>query len=480
MGNGLPMTNEPESTKEVVPAEDLSAEVEELMRFAAERGRVARAAATTAHQGRAPVFTTRTDKADITPYLREELQQALEDEVLPAVSAGTERVIRDWELQREVAKKALVGLRLSTLRRLAQEHVLDKRGRSEDVAERLARAYKFDETAIARLVLDNEEEPEPERGHTDRLFPLAATLDLDAVHQKLERVTDRYIRVGVARWFVFEDLQRSERSLLLTGKLRSYKAFVSSETATPHLGATPSESDVRLRVYDGHRLVRIRGNTTATSRAGMRALEIVTGVSALGYLPVGRAAAKGRLASIDERTALMLDVVYNRLAGAGVRNPNLTVARFQMSEGGTRARGEESDRPAVRAVRFEGDHLLDSAAACHLIAREGRALTDLSLLVSLNATNSGDEARFPVRIALDRDHGIVVTGFGRERPEASAELHRSLVGVLEDAVNRGIKDPETLETLIARIYERASSDGPVGQADILRDHRLSPDTRSAT
>jgi hypothetical protein len=463
LGGGVMSEERQSDAPEVVRAEDLSAEVDELMRWAAERGREARKHAPTRGK-RAPVFTTHPDKADISQLLRADIQSALEDEVVPAVKNQPAKGILDWELERELAKKALVGLKLHTLKKLAEEMRLDKRGRAEEVAERIARAYKFDEEAIARLVLEHEDEPEPERGHSDRLFPTKDSIDLDSAEKWVQIVAERYIRVGIARWFVFEDYWRDNGTLTVQGTLRTYAAAVERRAEEPHLAGIPTEKSVELVIRDGSRIIAARDGSAAVSRAGARALASVTRVGTLGYVPV-KAPADERLASLDSHTLLMLEMIHNRLPRLAVTNPNLTVARFRLSD---EEKGEtEEDRPSLKAVRFEGQHLLDSVQACQLIAREHRALVDLSLFVSRQVGEG--LARLPVRIATERDHVLVVTGWGRLIPEESGPLHAELVGMTEQVLETGISDPQRLATLVARIAARASSNRPAQRPTILAD-----------
>lgn len=455
-----------EKPKELIPAEEISAEVDELLGYAFERAK----AVSRRQPGRAPVRTTRKDKPDISQLLRDELLVILEDEVAPAVEADPNRGILDWELQREVAKKALVGLKLDKLRQLAEQNRLDKRGRVEELAERIARAYRYDDREIAQLILKNEDEPEPERSHVDRIFPLVDPVEADSVLTQLERVNGRYVRVGVARWFVFEALERSGRALTLRGTLQSYKAFVTSESRpgggveAAKIGSSPSSTSVEIEVVDEVSGLRIRGASASASRAAANALEIATDCRRLGHLPFGMTSFSGPLGSFADSTVFMLDFIDNRLQAANVSDPNLTVARFEMERGAGGSRSEH-DRPMLREVRFEGDHLLDSVAACRLIAVEGRALIDLSLKGTLAAM---DEGRFPIRLSLDRDHVMVLTGFGAHRPAMSAILQRALVRAVERALDQGVEKPRRLERLATRIDELARSNREVEKATMLR------------
>ena len=458
--------------KTLVPAEDLSAGIEELLQFARERGRAGRAPRAPI-RGAAPVRTIREDRPNISELVRAEVASLLEDEVLPAVAPGPGRGILDWELQREVAKKALVGLKLQKLKQLAAEMRLDKRGRSEDVADRIARAYRYDEHEIAQLILDNEEEPEPERGHVDRIFPLAETPDIEAVADRLDLIIGRYVRVGVARWFVFEELDHTAGRLTLVGSLRSYRTFVTSdevdqESEGAHISATPSEVSVELEIIDGLQALRVRSAAPAPSRAAAKALEVATDCRRLGHLPFTAMSFEGPAGMFAPSTVFMLDLVDNRLPSAGVRDRNLTVARFEIERS---EKESESDtaRPSLREVRFEGDHLLDSVQACRLIALEGRALVDLSMRVSIHDGDSGVPIRFPIRVGLERDHALVLTGYGRQGPSVSAELHRLLVRAVEDGFAGGVPNKRRLEMLARRIEERAHSGREVDRATMLDD-----------
>lgn len=182
----------------VLHAEDLDAAVLSLIGEAKAMGEAIRAKS---HREAAPAVS-----ADIDHILSDSLRQALEDEVVPAVETkqgGLDAV----EVEHEVIKKALVGLKVSTLRRLAEEQRLQASGTSEDLATRLGRAYEWDAEAVARLVLANEEEPPADRGHVTRVFPLSDAPSVDHIQSRLSYVLGRYIRIGVARWFVFESAE---------------------------------------------------------------------------------------------------------------------------------------------------------------------------------------------------------------------------------------------------------------------------------
>jgi hypothetical protein len=186
-------------------------------------------------------------------------------------------------------------------------------------------------------------------------------------------------------------------------------------------------------------------------------------------VPFSSEAFEGALGTFAPQTIFMLDLIDNRLVAAGATDPNLTVARFQMDKDSVAVGGLEGDRPAVREVRFEGDHLLDSVAACRLIAIDARALIDLSLRVTFNEAK-GESARFPVRIGLERDHAVVLTGFGAQQPAMSVTLHHSLVRAVERAFDDGVASAGRLEVLAERIAAFARANRETEHATMLRTH----------
>jgi hypothetical protein len=446
------MTSDQTPKKPVVPAEDLAAEIEELMNVAVEHGRQIRSRRP-AHRRAGPVRVMRADKADIRSLLTEELRSALEDEVVPAVVADEQQTIVDSELKRELMKKALVGLRAETLRRIAQGASLDKRGRSEDIAERIARAYRFDESAIAQLVLDNAPEPQPERGHSSRLFALAQGPRADGAMARLDAVLGRYIRVGVARWFVFESCtERSVSRIDVTGRLLAYRAFVDESAEEPTLGSSTVDSPVTIRIAPGSPIVHVIGGDATAARASIRALSDVLEIPISAGLPIGRRY-EGRMAVVDPRTVLLLDLLNSRLPQAGIVQRNLTVARFQTSEDDPHALPEDASRPTLKAVRFEGDFLLDSIQACQLIALQDRPLVDASLWGAVDENN--EQLWYPIRFSVERDHLMVLTGFGRQSHEVTWMVHGRLVQQAQRAMLDGALDADQLNALLDRMHEFA-------------------------
>lgn len=447
----------------VMKSEELDAAVEQLLSEARDLGRALE---------RVPGRVRRQspEKPDIRDLQRARLRRALEEEITPAFPAS-QGVIDPRELQREVIKKALISIHLPKLRQVARELRLTPTGSAEHVAERVARAFDWDEAQIVRLVLDNEEEPSIERSHIDRLFPVAE-YDFDQVRRRLEYVVDRYVRIGVARWFVFDSMSDDRDGLLLTGSLRAYRASVDDVDGTPVLTPIPSEENLRIFIPRGDRVMRIAEVGPTAGRAAMTALAVSTGASALRFLPTVPAAGVAKNWGVDDASLFMLDLIHNRLRHAGFGSMNLTVARFKVSDD---REVERANRPTLRAVRFEGSHLLDSIPACRLLAREGRAMTEIALTIATAPSPSSPPRRYPIRISLEVDHVVVTTGFGADEPERSRDVHRSALSAVSQELRLGHEDDRRLENLVARMAERGLSETEPEQADMLTDPEAAED-----
>jgi hypothetical protein len=447
------MADPEKKTPRVVPAEELANEVASLLDLARERGLQAREAQPPSRKRR--VFTSSPKKADIADVLGEDLRQILESEVVTAVAEGDASGMFEHEVEREIQKKALVGLRIQTLRRLADSMGLDRRGRVEDLAERLARAYRYDEHAIAELISENLDEPEPDRRFSERIFPLYKVPDIEAVRERASWAVGRYIRVGVARWISFEELEQDDAGMLsIYGALHSYRAYVTTEDDDVSLGSSPSSTPVKLALRSDESTISIENASASVARAALKALEAVSDIRSLGGIPgLGGNGLMGVLGTFDRQTVFLLDLIYNRVPRAGGRKLNLTAAKFRMSREDQYDQDDsDDDRPSLKSVRFEGRHLLDSIPACELIAQEGRALVDISLTVGQALGSSDEEARFPCRFTLDRDHVAVMTGFGRV-PALAISLHSALVDVAEREIDEGVLDVDRLEELAQRIAQ---------------------------
>lgn len=452
------MTGRRRTKRSLVRSENFANEVESLMTLARERGQASRH-----NRTGSDALPDGSHAEETHEFLTDRLRSILEDEVLPVYPEGEAFV--DSEFHREVVKKALIGLRLETLREVAKARDVDARGNAEDVAEQIARLYRYDKAAIAQLILDNEEEPNAARAFETRIFTITRPVNVDGAQAKLDDVRERLVRTGVARWLAVDSLDRDGDRLSLEGRLRTYSAFVDELGDEPTLSSAPTEKDIVLVLTDGVPEILTEEAGVHVARTAVRAIAAVLEVPLTSGLPIGRSRS-GNLAAFDDRTVLLLDVVYNRLAAIGVGAVNLTVARFMTEKGDaeTQVAPDLADKHSLKAVRFEGDHLLDSPQACQLIALQGRGLVSLSLWLSapmlVANVKDAEPPWFPVRLSAEGDHVAVLTGFGRHQPELAGVVHRQIVDQVQKAVEEGVADAAALEALAETIFETARSGKP--------------------
>ncbi len=380
------------------------------------------------------------------------LRAALEDEVIAAIPTNGAGTIAEIEITHEVSKRALIGLKLSRLKELAKDLRVSSRGNSEDVATQIAQAYSWDERGIAELVIANEQEPSPERGTTDRLFPLRVSADLAYTYDRLRTVTNRYVRVNVAKWFVFDEVQKKSGQVDVKGTYQSYDVRVDNQGDEARLIPDAFRKPVSLEIHESD-VLHVRTTSATAARAAARATEVAANLETRGYVVDGTV-----YGQMDAGTLFLLDILDTRLLAGGFSEVNITIARFRTSESSGQSLEDTGFRhPNLRAVRFEGDHILDSVQACRLISKERRALTDIAFQVRVTDSDIAKSGRFPVRLALEGDHVQVSTGFGTN-PELSVVAHRRIVDVVEAEINDGSKDPARLELLLTRIRMRAEDD----------------------
>lgn len=442
----------------LVRPEDFDAQLREILLRAGEVGRTAEAASLKAgHEVRRLPAKPPTDPERAL----EQLKEALEDEVVLARTAQGAAVIEEREEHREIAKRALVHIKLPVLRQIAENMGLPASGTLDEVADRIVRAYKMDERAIAELVVTYEAEPPPERRFTTRIFHLSdEPPDVGALAARIELFTNRYIRTGIARWFVIEKVAL-DPLLTMRGTFRFYRADAEEEEEQYRLRADRDSATASLTLQPTRKMTEVEAKAEGESRAIMAAFERASNLRWRDSLPLAATLPEGPLFAWDPRSAFLVDLLNTRFGRNDVEIFNLNVAGFQTRR--ERASADtESTRPAVRAVRFQGQHLLDSRTACELIIG-GQGLVELGMLVRFRP--SADENHLlPLTLRLERDHALVATGFGANPPQAARMLHRVVLGGVERAFGAGFLDESRLRLVASQIAQRAATDEPVTRA----------------
>ncbi|MCZ9633412.1 hypothetical protein [Rhodococcus sp. BH5] len=408
---------------------------------------------------------------DFTKLLKEELKAHFEDEIIPAIpNASGGGYIDETELRHELAKKALVGLKLSQLREGAEEIGAPLVGvrTSEDVAAAIAKALHWDDEAVAKFVLENEEEPTDNSGHATRLYPLTDdTADVDEISEAIARLMGRYIRVGLARWYVFDNLSRTSDAVSLFGKFMSYSADIDPTKDRASLRTVPKIEDVNATVVPARGVVEVSKAAVSAARAAVFAASAVLNQPTLGYVPNTGSGADLVSGKVHGSAEFLLSVLHDRLPQVGISSINPTVARFKLDSTGD---SMNDDSPALKAVRFEGNHIFDSAAACRFLVEEGRPLANISFRMHLSFSDTEatkQYSSFPVKIALESDHVQVVTGLGNN-PQESRRAHDIVKAAVWAQVRNGHPEDSTLDQLVKRMKERASEAEPYDKATILK------------
>ncbi len=445
----------------LIRSEDLDARVQALLEEAAKLGREAeRAARETDHR---VVSRQIPSKPDLSKELAEQLREALEDEVLVARPVAGEAVIEEEEREREIGKRALAHLRLSRLRQAAEDLGLSPQGKLDEVADRIVRSYNADEEEIARLVIAYETEPPPERKLTTRVYTVFTPVDdVSRTAGRIEHFTGRYIRVGIAKWFVIDDVRRVDGVLRLDGSYRAYQADADrSDEEEYRLISHSRGADASLRLTGGSRFVEIEAKGENESRCALTAFLQASGLRKFDALPIEHKVPEGELFRWDPRSVFLLDLLQTQFRSTSVQIINLTVAGFETGE--AEDAGEDA-RPRVRSVRFHGQHLLDSRPACELLVA-GQGLVDLDFIARFSPTRD-ESVLLPVGIRLHRDHVAVSVGFGTHPPAVANSLRREILRGLQTAFDRGLANAESLNRLANQVRDRALQEKPVVRADL--------------
>lgn len=412
------------------------------------------------------------DRSKVNERIYAKIVDALEDEVViarPAEESG--QVIGRREEDLEIAKRALVGLKAPELRKIAEGLGLPRGGKMDALAERVAQAYKVDAARIAQLVIEHEAEPPPERRLSSRLFPLNRVLTgLGNAEGVLQGLVDRYIRVGTARWFIFEKVSASNTQLFLEGTFRHYLADAKLDDEIYELTADRRSERARLTMHVQSRFALVEAKGDGESRAIADGFAFAAGIERAAGIDYGSPRLEGPAFAWTPRTGFMLELLRTRFGSPRIALFNLTTAGFSAAGQSTVALVEEDSevalRPAVKSVRFQGTQLLGSRAACELITA-GQDLLELSMVIQW-ANDDATRALLPLSIKLARDHIYVGVGFGTQDPQVATAARDAVIQGIEGQLGAWPNDRGRLERLAQIIRDRARGEQPEDD-DILDD-----------
>lgn len=414
-------------------------------------------------EARAEQYTPPTaQQIDLSDTAREEVEALLREEFTIAQEASGDLGVPKSERDLEISKRALMRLKRADLRAIADEQNLDIEGSEESLADRIVREFDVSEEDIARLVIDNEEGA-PERGYVSRLVALATEPNLAQAAARLRLFLNSYIRVGVARWFVFTEVTASDTDVRVRGMLRYYRVSPKVEDGEYSLAAEPRSSEIEMRLRHGVPWIELSAKRGGETNALVSALQSASGVRARGILPLAMKAPEGVMTGWDRRTVFMLDFMQTSLEDETIHRSDQRTARFESDAPG---HDVTPGRPLVTSVRLQGQQLMSHQQACDLIVA-GRGLLSLDLVIRYRV-NAEQTERMPIRIELADSHASVFTGFTDSAESVTRRAHDELVRRLRRALVAEIADEAKLLALADQIVDRAQGEAP-DEADILPD-----------
>lgn len=407
---------------------------------------------------------------DFTELVKQNFRKYFEDEVIPAIPSPAGGLVDATELRHEVAKKALLGLKISVLRRGAQDVFgsIPSRYSAEELAQVVAKSLDWDPDAVAQFVLDNEEHATEESwAYTSRLYALSPDFDISGdIESEIRQYLGRYIRVGVAQWYAFTDLQRIASGIRVYGRYMSYTTDVMEIDSIGKLRPVENVDEIAVDISTNSRIVEVDNASVRASKAAVFAATATFGEHTLGYVPnVGSEESRVK-GEVHGSSMFLLNILENRIPNHVVTGMNLTVARFKFDN----SDANDSNKPTLKAVRFEGNHILDSAQACRFIVVDGRPLANISFRLTLRRSDSGEStlkssSTFPVKIAIERDHVHVTTGLGDD-PLRASEAHELVKRAVQAEIING-HDSSALESLLSRMTERVEATQPSDRPSML-------------
>lgn len=446
---------------EAITAEALRIELVELLQLAGAAGELTEKES----QQLAEDVWYSENRPDMGDWIAAQLRRLIDDDadllLLNELIDDDGEPIPRGERDREVAKKALLHLKVSALKDIGGEAAPGGSNNREVLVNYIVDRYGADEETIAELIWSK-----VGKGDLDgptlvtRIMSLESPPDVERAANALAALRGRYLRVDVARWFLFGDLAIAEDgSLRLQGIVRYYEAESKAEYGEFTLATTLNRGRVELRLHPERAWLEMRAARANDVRHIARALERTAGIKTRPALHFSSPPLDGALLLINPRTRQFLDFIQTGFSGAGTEIRNMTTANFESLadvEGG-------SNRPRVRAVRLEGNQLTSHPQACQLMVTS-RVLRSIDVLVRVGLTGGSED--IPVRFELAPGHAAVSTALSSLSMSDTQSVHANLTRRLESSIDSGVRDLEALKATVAKMEQRAQERTP-DEADIL-------------
>jgi len=443
---------EPDAT--LVLDAELKDQISALLELAVEQGELS------AREGRdaGEDWWTIENLPDLVDDARGQLEDLLVSDVNVAHTASPD--VPESEREREIAKAALLQLKITQLRRIARDADLPLLRDREALADLIVRKYGADRAEIAELVL-RYSVPDVERGWVTRLVPLRASAELSSARRTLPDLPGKYLRLEVASWLVFHKAEESHDGASFEGEIMYYAVRPQREGERLDIAALQRTHPIAVKLKAGQAWVAIDGRSAMDVRRLRKALRYALGVHLASSLDSNVPSLEGELGSWDRVTLRMLYILEH-----GLRDAHLDYSSFRQAEfSQTGTTVADPQQPSVRAVRLQGQHVMADPAACRNIT-SGQTLHSVDVRVRWQRDLRQTESFYTtIRIGLAADNAYVMTAFG-ESPSKSRDLHRVLVERLRRALERDFT-AESLAGIVRDISKRAVETGPPEVVDIL-------------
>lgn len=412
-----------------------------------------------------PKFSSQELREEVARRVRAYLEDTVR--VLPVADED----VNERDRKRALIVQALVRLKKPTLEAIVRsEGGVPRVGSPREIAIQVANSYGWEPSAVARLVLDHTEEPKLAAGGlSSRIFSMRNEFELTHVALRVRYALRRFIEVGTVKWFVFDTMTVDERSLVLEGRLRTFRPLVVEGSEQAELIPDETTHTARIVLQDGSRMVRVSGaSDSSTARAALRALELLTGEQRQPWVSKAESEATPIPGRLHPQTEFLLDIATNKLSPNLFAQPNAVLARFRLSANTVAAEESTSaNTPSVSAWRAEGRHLLDSPSACGLMATEGRPLVDLTLKAGARRNPSDLASVIHTRFALESDHVLIETGLASDIALVTA-VHDWGVQAVESTLTDGV-DEQAMRQLEAKILRKATGRHSASDQIVMRE-----------
>jgi len=444
----------PEAPGLVVEDEYLDS-LTDLLELAQQEGKKNQAEAQA--EDRASTFNLATI-SDLTGETLESLRAYLAESDVFAQPASANGDIPENVQAREIEVAALSRLKLADLEELAAAKGLPLVASKERLAELIV-GTNVTREEIAELAL-RESELSIDTGLVTRLFPLAAPPDLSNAATRLSQAQGRYLKLRLARWFIYDEARMLDSVVVLRGRMRSYRSKPVLEVEGHRLNVDPHSAKMVVRLRKGRKWAEVDGRQVSDARDIGPVLTRGAGVSFEKTLTLPLPALDGTMASWSRRTVWMLVLLQLHLESDDTSILNYAMAHFEAP----RSEPARPDEPRIAEVELRGQHVGDSRDACQRII-EGAGLLAVELKLAF-VPNNLDSYVVPVRIGIDDTCATIETGAGQNVPAAvSTSLHRALIDRLCRALDTGL-DPSGLGSLVRKIVDRARAPEQAPHADM--------------